>query len=176
MIGEHDLWWSYLDNIRLDHRALCRKFGVRPEQIAEQLALTGDKVDNIPGIPEIGRKTAARLLKKYDTLENLRHHLDEVGAMKFRYAASVQRSLIEHQSMLDVGLQLTRINCEIAEMREVGDRIKEIEAEVRDAQSTIDALMIALPNLPLDDVPIGPDESSNVIVEQVGEPADPGFE
>ena len=119
LIGERDLWWSYLDNIRHDYRAVCRKFGVRPDQIAAQLALTGDKVDNIPGIPEIGRKTAARLLTKYDTLENLRHHLDEVGSMKFRYAASVQRSLIEHQALLDIGLQLTRINCEIEEMRQV---------------------------------------------------------
>jgi DNA polymerase-1 len=119
LIGEQDLWWSYLDNVRLDYRAICRKFGVRPEQIAEQLALTGDKVDNIPGIPEVGLKTASRLLKKYDTLEKLRLHLDEVGKMKFRYAASVQRSLIEHQAMLDIGLQLTRINREVAEMEQV---------------------------------------------------------
>jgi 5'-3' exonuclease len=119
LIGEHDLWWSYLDDIRLDYRAVCRKFGVRPDQIAEQLALTGDKVDNIPGIPEIGRKTAARLLKKYDSVENLRQHLHEVGGMKFRYAASVQRSLIEHQALLDIGLRLTRINCDIEAMRQV---------------------------------------------------------
>ncbi len=130
LIGEHDLWWSYLDNIRLDYRALCRKFGVRPQQIAEQLALTGDKVDNIPGIPEIGRKTAARLLGKYDTLENLRNHLDEVGTMKFRYAASVQRSLIEHQALLDIGLQLTRINCEIEEMRQVEVTRRAAQADV----------------------------------------------
>jgi 5'-3' exonuclease len=119
LIGEQDLWWSYLDNLRLDYRAICRKFGVRPQQIADQLALTGDKVDNIPGIPEIGRKTAARLLKKYDTVENLRLHLDEVGSMKFRYATAVQRSLIEHQALLDISLQLTRINRQIVEMRQV---------------------------------------------------------
>jgi 5'-3' exonuclease len=105
--------------MKLDYRAICRKFGVRPEQIADQLALTGDKVDNIPGIPEIGLKTAARLLQKYETLENLRRHLDEVGTMKFRYAASVQRSLIEHQGLLDVSAQLTRINREISEMQQV---------------------------------------------------------
>jgi len=129
LIGEHDLWWSYLDNIRLDYRAISRKFGVRPQQIAEQLALTGDKVDNIPGIPEIGLKTAAGLLKKYDTLENLRRHLDEVGTMKFRYAASVQRSLIEHEALLDIGLQLTRINCEIEAMREVEITRQAVQAD-----------------------------------------------
>ncbi|MDH3858357.1 MAG: flap endonuclease, partial [Gammaproteobacteria bacterium] len=90
-----------------------------PEQIADQLALTGDKVDNIPGIPEVGPKTAARLLKKYDTIDILRQHLHEVADMKFRYAGRIQRSLIEHEALLDVSLALTRINCEIEEMRQV---------------------------------------------------------
>ena len=130
LVGENDLWWSYLDNVRLDYRALCRKFGVRPDQIAEQLALTGDKADNIPGIPEVGRKTAARLLKKYDSLENLRRHLHEVGDMKFRYAASVQRSLIENEELLDIGLQLTRINCDIEEMRDVETTRGAVQSEV----------------------------------------------
>ncbi len=65
---------------------------------------------------------------------------------------------------------------QIAEMREVGDRVKEIEAEVRAAEETVHDLILPLPNLPLEDVPVGPDESANVIVEQVGEPAVPDFE
>ena len=119
LISEADIWWSYLDGKKLDYRAICKQFGVRPEQIADQLALSGDKVDNIPGIPEVGLKTAARLLRKYDSVDNLRRHLHQVGEMKFRYAARVQRSLIEHESQLDVSLQLTRINREISEMRQV---------------------------------------------------------
>ena len=119
LITERDIWWAYLDNKKLDYRAICKKFGVRPEQIADQLALTGDKADNIPGIPEVGPKTAARLLKKYDTIDILRQHLHEVADMKFRYAGRIQRSLIEHQALLDVSLALTRINCEIGEMRQV---------------------------------------------------------
>ena len=119
LIEERDLWWSYLDDKKLDYRAICKKFGVEPRQIAAQLALTGDKVDNIPGIPEIGPKTAARLLKKFDTLENLRRNLHQVGSMKFRYAARVQRSLLENEALLDVSFDLTRINREIAEMRQV---------------------------------------------------------
>jgi DNA polymerase-1 len=119
LIGEQDIWWAYLDNRKLDYRAICKKFGVRPDQIADQLALAGDKVDNIPGIPEVGQKTASRLLKKYQSIENLRQHLHEVGDMKFRYAANVQRSLIANESLLDVSQCLTRINCEIDEMRQV---------------------------------------------------------
>jgi 5'-3' exonuclease len=119
LIAEGDVWWSYLDNKKLDYRAIHKKFGVRPEQIADQLALTGDKVDNIPGIPEIGLKTAARLLRKYDSVDNLRQHIQEVGEMKFRYASQVQRSLMEHEAQLDVSLQLTRINLALSEMQQV---------------------------------------------------------
>jgi 5'-3' exonuclease len=119
LVTERDVWWSYLDDKKLDYRAICKKFGVRPEQIADQLALTGDKVDNIPGIPEVGLKTAANLLRKYESIDNLRRHLHQVGEMKFRYAAQVQRSLIKHEAQLDVSLRLTRINCEISAMRQV---------------------------------------------------------
>ncbi len=119
LVGERDIWWSYLDNRQLDYRAITKKFGVTPERIAEQLALCGDKVDNIPGVPDVGPKTAARLLRKYESLENLRRHLGEVDKMKFRYAARVQQSLLEHEAMLDIYLQLTRINCEIDAMRDV---------------------------------------------------------
>ena len=119
LIAEGDIWWSYLDDKKLDYRAVHKKFGVRPDQIADQLALTGDKVDNIPGIPEIGQKTAARLLKKYDSIDNLRQHFGEVGQMKFRYASQVQRSLIEYADQLDVSMQLTRINLDLEEMRQV---------------------------------------------------------
>ena len=119
LISEGDVWWSYLDNKKLDYRAIYKKFGVRPEQIADQLALTGDKVDNIPGIPEVGQKTAARLLRKYESVDNLRQHLHQVGEMKFRYASRVQVSLIENEAQLDTSLQLTRINREISEMQQV---------------------------------------------------------
>ena len=119
LVAQGDLWWSYLDNYRLDYAAIMKKFGVRPEQIADLLALMGDKVDNIPGIPGVGRKTAANLLKKYHDLDALRQNLQEVGKMKFRYAMNVQRSLIENESLLDISARLTHINCDLEEMKSV---------------------------------------------------------
>ncbi len=133
LVSEGDWWWSYLDDKKLDYRAIGNKFGVRPQQIAEQLALTGDKIDNIPGIPGIGPKTAARLLRKYESLDNLRHHLHEVGEMKFRYAGRVQQALIENEALLDVGLQLTRINCAIDAMAEVRIERGEIDRDLLSA-------------------------------------------
>ncbi|NQW17756.1 MAG: serine--tRNA ligase [Chloroflexi bacterium] len=58
---------------------------------------------------------------------------------------------------------------QIAEMREVGDHIKEIEADLRETEEALRDLVIVLPNLPLSDVPIGLDESSNVIIKTIGE-------
>ncbi len=119
LIREGDLWWTFFADKKLDYRGIVKKFGVKPEQIADQLALAGDKVDNIPGIPYIGVKTAANLLRKFGTLENLRQNLTEVGRMKFRYAGRVQQSLIENESILDISSRLTRINCEVEAMRGV---------------------------------------------------------
>lgn len=119
LVREGDFWWPFFGSAKLDYRAIQKKFGVRPEQIADQLALSGDKVDNIPGIPHIGMKTAANLLKKYDNLDCLRENLDQVGNMKFRYAARVRDSLIENQHLLDISSRLTRINCAVAEMEKV---------------------------------------------------------
>ena len=120
LVHEGDLWWTFFGDKKLDYRGVVKKFGVSPGQIADQLALTGDKVDNIPGIPHIGTKTAANLLRKFGSVENLRQNLNEVGRMKFRYAGRVQQSLIEHESILDISSRLTRINCEVESMREIG--------------------------------------------------------
>lgn len=119
LIREGDYWWPFYDARKLDYRSISKKYGVCPEQIADQLALTGDKVDNIPGIPFIGPKTAANLLRKFENLAKLRENLDQVGKMKFRYAARVQASLMENQSILDISSQLTAINCTVDGMDEV---------------------------------------------------------
>ena len=119
LIHEGDLWWTFFDERKLDYRSVVKKFGVSPAQIAEQLALTGDKVDNIPGIPLVGRKTAASLLRKFGNLETLRQNLSQVGKMKFRYAARVQQSLIEHEQILDISSRLTQINCAVDSMQAI---------------------------------------------------------
>ncbi len=119
IVREGDIWWPFFGPAKLDYRGIQKKFGVRPEQIGDQLALSGDKVDNIPGIPFVGTKTAASLLKKYDNLACLRENFDQVGKMKFRYAARVQDSLIEHQHILDISSQLTTINCAVPGLERV---------------------------------------------------------
>ncbi|MCP4188021.1 MAG: flap endonuclease [Gammaproteobacteria bacterium] len=137
LIHEGDLWWSFYDNKKLDYRGIRKKYGVYPEQIANQLALMGDKVDNIPGVPFVGQKTAANLLRKFGNLQALRENLGEVSKMKFRYAARVQQSLIEHESILDVCDRLTQINCAVQDVDQLSIDRGEVHLEkLRDMMET----------------------------------------
>ncbi len=60
------------------------RFGVRPEKVVEVMGLAGDAIDNIPGVPGIGEKTAIELIKNFGSIENLLTHLDEVRQKKLR--------------------------------------------------------------------------------------------
>ncbi len=68
-----------MSNKTLDAEGVMEKFGVLPHQIIDFLALTGDTVDNIPGIPKVGPKTAAKWLNTYGSLQNLMQHADEIS-------------------------------------------------------------------------------------------------
>src|SRR2546421_362112 len=89
------------------------KWGVPPQQVADLLALTGDKIDNIPGVPGVGEKTAAGLLKEYGTLENVLANAANVKKPKLRenLLASVEsvrrgRQLISLYGELPLPVQL----------------------------------------------------------------------
>ena len=70
-----------MSNEILDERSVVAKFGVRADQVLDLLTLTGDVVDNVPGVPKVGPKTAAKWLAQYGTLENLIAHAAEIGGV-----------------------------------------------------------------------------------------------
>jgi DNA polymerase-1 len=90
----------------MDIEGVKEKFGVRPEQIIDYLALMGDKVDNIPGIPKVGPKTAAKWLNAYGTLENLCEHADEIKG-------KIGETLREHIEQLPMSKRLVTIDCDL---------------------------------------------------------------
>ena len=74
--------------------------GLGPEYVAEIKALEGDKSDNIPGLPGVGKKTAIRLLTEYGNIEGIYEHIDEVGSLpKLRGAKKIQQTLIENEEL-----------------------------------------------------------------------------
>mgnify|MGYP001127695380 FL=1 len=109
LVGESDHWWDFSRNQKLNAAQLTEKFGVTPRQMADFLALTGDAVDNIPGVPGIGPKSAAALLRHFGDFDNLYDRLDEVPALGIRGAASMHRKLLEHRDAAELARRLTVI-------------------------------------------------------------------
>jgi len=98
------------------------KTGVEPEQVADWLALMGDAVDNIPGVPGVGSKTAAELLKQFGSVENLLARLDEVKSEKLRQSLrGAAAAVVRNQKLV----RLPEVPCELVPEKLVvqsGDR------------------------------------------------------
>ncbi|WP_285422735.1 DNA polymerase I [Pseudomonas sp. efr-133-TYG-103a] len=98
----------------LDVAGVKEKFGVGPEHIIDYLALMGDKVDNIPGVPGVGEKTAAGLLVGINGgLKELYENLDKVPTLAIRGAKSLPAKLEEHREMAFLSYQLATIKVDV---------------------------------------------------------------
>ena len=97
----------------LDIAGVNEKFGIPPERIIDYLALMGDKVDNIPGVPGIGEKTALALLQQIGGLTDLYHQLDAVTTLPIRGAKSVATKLANHRELAEISYQLATIKCDV---------------------------------------------------------------
>jgi len=114
LIGAGDYWWDFSRNQKLGTEQLLKKFGVLPEQMADYLALTGDAVDNIPGVPGIGPKSAAALLAHFGSLDSLYERVGEVPYLSLRGAKSIHQKLLEHRPAAELARQLTGICRDVA--------------------------------------------------------------
>jgi 5'-3' exonuclease len=115
----------------LGPKQVKEKWGVEPGQIAEILALTGDSTDNIPGVPGVGAKTAAQLIRSYQTVENLLRHLDTVEPEKLRQRLQHAKDLIQvnrRMVALDDDLQLPKTLSELKIAPQYGPLIAALEA------------------------------------------------
>jgi 5'-3' exonuclease len=106
LIGDHDEQWDFSKDQRWDAHGVKQRLGVRPDQVADFLGLTGDAVDNIPGVPGVGAKTAAQLLTNFDSLDALYARIEEVPYLRLRGAGQTYVRLKEHraQAMLSRAL------------------------------------------------------------------------
>lgn len=116
VVAPEDTWWDFARNRRLDRAGVFEHFGVYPHQIADFLALTGDNVDNIPGVPGIGPKTAAQLLKHFDSLDAVLARIDEIEWLSLRGAKRVSGALREHTEQIRLARQLTGLAHDIEQV------------------------------------------------------------
>ncbi|MEZ5500916.1 MAG: 5'-3' exonuclease H3TH domain-containing protein [Steroidobacteraceae bacterium] len=113
LVREHDVFWDYASNQRYRYAEIPDRFGVLPERMADYLALTGDSTDNIPGVPGVGPKTAAALLKHFESLDHLYDNLPAVAALAIRGASKLPARLAEHRDAAYLAQRLTRIACDM---------------------------------------------------------------
>ncbi len=113
LIRDGDVFWDYTGNARYHYHEIGPRFGVIPELMADFLALTGDSVDNIPGVPGIGKKTAAELFATFGSLDELYANLERVPALKLRGAAAVAARLLAHKENAYLARRLTGIVCDL---------------------------------------------------------------
>lgn len=109
LVQDKDAWWDFAKNRVWDAKGVEKNWGVPPRKIADLLALCGDKVDNIEGIPGVGVKTAANMLVKFDDVEALIENAEHIGLMRFRGAVRVKNLLKMHQEKVRLAKQLTVI-------------------------------------------------------------------
>ncbi|HEX5649472.1 MAG TPA: 5'-3' exonuclease H3TH domain-containing protein, partial [Steroidobacteraceae bacterium] len=113
LLSPADTYWDAIADVRYGYADIEARFGVIPERMADFLALMGDAVDNVPGVPGIGRRTAQTLLKHFDTLAGVFENLEEVRKLKFRNAVFVAESLREHRDAAFLSRRLTAIACDM---------------------------------------------------------------
>jgi 5'-3' exonuclease len=113
LIRDGDDYWDYAGERRFAYADIEGQFGVRPERFADYLALTGDSVDNIPGVPAVGPKTAAALLTAFGSLEEIYAGLDRVGALPVRGAGKLAAKLVQHREAAYLARRLTVIACDM---------------------------------------------------------------
>jgi 5'-3' exonuclease len=116
-----DTQWDYARNQRWSADGVKARLGVEAHQVADYLGLAGDSVDNIPGVPGIGAKTAAALLEHFGSLDALLARSAEVPFLRLRGAAAHAKRLDQHRDMALLCRQLATIAIDAPLAQDVGD-------------------------------------------------------
>jgi len=112
LLSRDDVFWDFAGKGKLGYDQIPEAFGVWPEQIADFLALAGDSADNIPGVPGVGKKTAAALLGHFGSLDKIYDNLDKVHEVTVRGARTLGAKLEMHKDAADLARRLTGIACD----------------------------------------------------------------
>jgi 5'-3' exonuclease len=112
LISKSDVFWDFAGRGKMTYEQIPKYFGVWPEQIADFLALAGDSVDNIKGVPGVGRKTAIALLEHFGSMDDVYSNLETVHEVNVRGAKTLGAKLHNHKEDAMLARQLTEIACD----------------------------------------------------------------
>ncbi|MGD8173740.1 DNA polymerase I [Vibrio sp. TRT 21S02] len=126
LVDENVTLINTMTNVVLDREGVIEKFGIPPELIIDYLALMGDKVDNIPGVPGVGDKTATALLQGIGGLDKLYDNLDDIAPLGFRGSKTMAKKLIEHKENAELSYELATIKLDV-ELEETPESLLKAE-------------------------------------------------
>lgn len=113
LVNEHVTLVNTMTETVLDIPGVTEKYGFGPELMIDYLALMGDKVDNIPGVPGVGEKTAQGLIQGMGGLDAIYADLEKVRTLAFRGAKNMPEKLIEHREMAYLSYRLATIKTDV---------------------------------------------------------------
>ncbi len=91
-----------------------KKLGIRPEQVVEYMAILGDKIDNVPGIPGVGEVTAAALVRRFGTVEEMLRRADEIPAAVVRGGEKLKQKIVANAERIRMNRRLVELDCELS--------------------------------------------------------------
>jgi DNA polymerase I len=125
---------TFTDTVLYDEQAVEQKYGIKPEQLADLKALSGDVSDNIPGVPGVGEKTATKLLQQYGSLQGIYNHIEDITPAKLQntlreYHAQAFRNKELSTIVKDVPIKLDLKTCQVShyDRNEVARLFQELE-------------------------------------------------
>lgn len=113
LVNEKVALWDFARDTIYDEKLVQEKFGVRPDQIIDYIALMGDAVDNIPGIPGIGPKSASVMLNEFGSLDNIYNTIGEIKKLNVRGAKSLKAKIVEGHDSALLSRKLAKIKLDI---------------------------------------------------------------
>ncbi|WP_286240564.1 DNA polymerase I [Neptuniibacter halophilus] len=121
LVDQHVTLINTMTDTLMDVEGVKEKFGIPPELIIDFLALMGDKVDNIPGVPGVGEKTALALLQGIGGLKDLYANLDKIADLSFRGSKSMAKKLEENREEAELSYLLATIKTDVELHESVAD-------------------------------------------------------
>jgi DNA polymerase-1 len=113
LVDEHVTLINTMTNTAMDKNGVVEKFGVPAELIIDYLAMKGDKVDNIPGIPGVGDKSAVAMLNGIGGVKDIYANLDKIATLEFRGAKTMGAKIAQYEEQALLSYELATIECEL---------------------------------------------------------------
>ena len=113
LVGPNITLWDTMRDKRTAVREVRERFGVEPRALVDVMALMGDAIDNVKGVPGVGEKTASGLIQHFGSLEALFNGLDRLEETKIRGARKLATTIAEHRGDVELARKLVRIDTEV---------------------------------------------------------------